>query len=198
MAEPIPLRKRADGSRGPRRQELLPSAVLGMLIFILTEIMLFAGFISAFTIMRGSALIWPPPGQPRLPVGETAFNTGLLLASGVVLYAMSRQRDNVKVMRVGWLVSITLGAAFVVLQGREWVSLLAEGLTLTSSALGSFFYMIVGLHALHAVAALIVLILLWLRMGRERVPNPTRTAGEIFWYFVVAVWPVLYWRVYLS
>jgi heme/copper-type cytochrome/quinol oxidase subunit 3 len=59
--------------------------VLGTLIFVATEVMLFSGFVSAFTIMRGSALIWPPPGQPRLPIAETAFNTLLLLASGAVL-----------------------------------------------------------------------------------------------------------------
>ena len=69
---------------------------------------------------------------------------------------------------------------------------------MSSSALGSFFYLIVGVHGLHAVVALGVLLYLWLRMGRGSVPRPTLAAAEIFWYFVVGVWPVLYWRVYLS
>ena len=178
----------------------MPSAVLGMLIFVVTEIMLFAGFISAFTIMRGSATVWPPPGQPRLPVGETAFNTALLLASGALLYWARQRRRSfaTKTARNLWLGAIALGAGFVLLQGREWFGLLAQGLTLQSSALGSFFYLIVGIHALHAVAALGVLVYLWLRMGRGAVPTPTLAAGEIFWYFVVGVWPVLYWRVYLT
>ena len=184
----------------PRRSaELLPSPVLGMLIFVFTEVMLFSGFISAFTIMRGSAVLWPPPGQPLLPAAETAFNTALLLASGVVLW-VSRRRwaTQLDKLRRGLLVAILLGGAFVVLQGREWVQLLARGLTLRSSALGSFFYLIVGAHALHAVVALGILIYAWVRLGRNLVPKNTLVAAEIFWYFVVGIWPILYWRVYLS
>jgi cytochrome c oxidase subunit III len=195
----VPMSGR-EGSRARRRTEVFPSAVLGMTIFIVTEIMLFAAFVSAFTIMRGSASVWPPPSQPRLPVGETAFNTLLLLASGLLLYVASRRRRQFasKLARNLWLGAIGLGTAFVLLQGREWVGLLSQGLTLQSSALGSFFYMIVGVHALHAVVALGVLVYLWTRMGRGPVPTPTLAAGELFWYFVVGVWPVLYWRVYLS
>lgn len=181
------------------RPPLVPSAVLGVLIFVVTEIMLFSGFVSAFTIMRGSAVIWPPPGQPRLPAAETAFNTLLLLASGAVLWlAHGRFRRSPASARVPLLVSIALGAGFVVLQGREWVAMLAQGLTLSSSALGSFFYLIVGFHALHAVVALGFLIWMWVRLGRGSLPATTLAAAEIFWYFVVLVWPVLYWRVYLS
>lgn len=198
MVAPLPLRRR-EPPRPTNRRELVPSAVLAMLIFVITELMFFAGFISAFTIMRGSAVIWPPPGQPRLPVGETAFNSALLLASGVILFAGSRRfRTRPDELRRVLLAAIVLGGAFVGLQGREWLQLLAEGLTMNSSALGSFFYLIVGLHGLHAVVALGVLFHLWRRMGRASVPRPTLAAAEIFWYFVVGVWPVLYWRVYLS
>jgi cytochrome c oxidase subunit 3 len=170
-----------------------------MLIFVMTEVMFFAGFVSAFTIMRGSAVIWPPPGQPRLPVSQTAFNTSLLLASGVALYfAHQRFRRGPGFARVPLLASIVLGAGFVLLQGREWVGLIAQGLTLQSSALGSFFYLIVGLHALHAVVALGVLIDAWRRLRRGSLAPARLAAAEIFWYFVVGVWPVLYWRVYLA
>jgi heme/copper-type cytochrome/quinol oxidase subunit 3 len=185
----------------PRRTrvELVPSAVFAMLIFVFTEVMLFSGFISAFTIMRGSAILWPPPGQPRLPIEETAFNTCLLLASGVVLYVV-RRRYTVELgkLRNGLAAAIVLGGGFVLLQGREWAQMLAGGLTLRSSALGSFFYLIVGLHALHAIIALGILVYAWVRLGRRSVPRNTLAAAEIFWYFVVGIWPVLYWRVYLS
>jgi cytochrome c oxidase subunit III len=170
-----------------------------MLIFVFTEIMLFSGFVSAFTIMRGSEVIWPPPGQPRLPAAETAFNTALLLASGIVLcVARRRFTDRPLYLRRGLLAAIALGSSFVLLQGREWVRLLAQGLTLRSSALGSFFYLIVGAHALHAVIALGILIYAWVRLGKRTVPRNTLAAAEIFWYFVVGIWPLLYWRVYLS
>lgn len=198
MVAPIPLRRR-EPPRSTARTQLVPSSVLAMLIFVITELMFFAGFISAFTIMRGSAVIWPPLDQPRLPIGETAFNSGLLIASGLALYFAGRSfRARPDVARKVMLVAIALGAGFVLLQGREWVQLLAQGLTLRSSALGSFFYLIVGTHALHAMVALGVLGWVGYRMGREAIPRSTLAAAEIFWYFVVGVWPVLYWRVYLS
>ena len=198
MVAPIPLRRR-EPPRPTTRTQLVPSAVLAMLIFVVTEIMFFAGFVSAFTIMRGSAVIWPPLDQPRLPVGETAFNTALLLASGALLWVAGRRhRARPDVSRAWLLGAVVLGAGFVILQGREWVLLLAQGLTLRSSALGSFFYLIVGTHALHALVALGWLGWLWVGMGRGPIPRATLAASEIFWYFVVGVWPVLYWRVYLA
>jgi len=171
---------------------------MAMLIFVSTEVMLFAGFISAFSIMRSTSLVWPPPNQPRLPVAETAFNTAVLLASGVALaLAHQRHRRSPRRARLPLLAALLLGAFFVSFQGREWLRLIAQGLTLTSSALGSFFYLIVGLHALHAVVALGVLFYAWRRLERGWLPPSVLGAAEVFWYFVVGIWPLIYWRVYL-
>jgi cytochrome c oxidase subunit 3 len=70
-------------------------------------------------------------------------------------------------------------------------------LTLTSSQLGSFFYVIVGTHALHAMAAIVILALAWQAMRRGTLTRPRLGAVQLFWYFVVLVWPLLYWQVYL-
>ena len=83
------------------------------------------------------------------------------------------------------------------LQGVEWARLVAQGLTLTSSTLGSFFYLIVGLHALHAIAALCVLVYTWRRLERGWLAQDQLAAAQVFWYFVVGLWPVLYGVVYL-
>lgn len=172
---------------------------MGMLIFVLAELMLFGGLISAFTIVRASALTgWPPPGQPRLPVGETAFNSAALLLSGVLLFLAHRayQREP-SGARIPLLVSILLGGFFLVFQGFEWLSLIRDGLTLTSSSHGSFFYLIIGLHALHAMAALLLLVSIWIQLRGARLSPERFHAAQVFWYFVVGLWPVLYWRVYL-
>ena len=183
---------------GSRRQPIIPNGVMGMLLFVIVEVMLFAGLISAFTIIRASALFWPPPGQPRLPIEETAINTAALLLSGALLVVCRRSfgRDP---RRAGTalLASILLGAFFVVFQGAEWAALIAQGLTLTSSALGSFFYLIIGMHALHAVAALGVLVYTWQRLRRGWLPSSQLATAEVFWYFVVGLWPILYLVVYL-
>ena len=128
-----------------REPRVISNGVLGMALFVMTEIMLFAGMISAFNIVRASSAIWPPPDQPRLPIEETAFNTAALLLSGVCLYVAQRRfRTDRSAARWPLIAAILLGGFFVVFQGWEWARMLAQGLTLTSSTLGSFFYLIVG------------------------------------------------------
>jgi cytochrome c oxidase subunit 3 len=191
---------RVGAAPAPGREPLVPSAVLGVLIFIGAEIMMFAGFISAFAIVKAGAMgVWPPPGQPRLPIETTAFNTAALLMSGVFAFLAARAfaRDPANARTPLWI-AIGLGTFFVGFQGWEWVRLLAEGLTLTSSTHGSFFYMIVGAHALHAVAGLSVLLATGLALSRGRLDGDRFTAVRFFWYFVVALWPVLYVQVYLA
>ena len=184
----------------PRPPPVLPNAVLGMLIFILTEAMLFAGLVSAFLIVRAQAVgAWPPPGQPRLPVEETAFNTAALLLSGFLVWRARRAHAESPASArapLGW--AMGLGAFFVVFQGFEWVSMLGQGLTLSSSTHGSFFYLIVGLHALHAVAGLAVLGSAWLRLSRGFLAESRLAAAQIFWLFVVGLWPLLYALVYTA
>ncbi|MFP6638899.1 MAG: cytochrome c oxidase subunit 3 [Myxococcota bacterium] len=181
------------------RKPLVPHGILGMLLFVLTEIMLFAGLISAFTIAKASAPIWPPPGQPRLPVEATAFNSLVLLASGVCLLFAHRafhQGERDKMRRPMWM-ALGLGSFFVIFQGYEWVRLLSEGLTLTSSTYGAFFYLIVGIHALHAFGAIALLGRATLRLQSGWLTPGLFGAAEVFWLFVVGVWPVIYLVVYL-
>jgi len=179
------------------RTPLVPNGVMGMLIFVFTELMLFSAFMSAFTIIKSSSVAWPPPGQPRLPFTETAFNTGLLLASGVLLIwtrrVFARDRGAARLPLLG---ALLLASSFVVLQGREWVALLAQGLTLTSSPLGSFFYMVIGLHALHVVIAIGLLGRAFRRLQRGWLASSQLATAEVFWYFVVGIWPVIYLVVY--
>jgi cytochrome c oxidase subunit 3 len=177
---------------------VISNGVLGMSLFILTEIMFFAGMISSFSIVRASAAIWPPPDQPRLPLEETALNTLALFLSGLFLILAQRRFDTDRQSaRTPLVLSIGLGAFFVVFQGWEWASMFAQGLTLTSSMLGSFFYLIVGTHALHAIVAIVLLVQSWRRLERGWLQPSQLATTAVLWYFVVGAWPVIYWRVYL-
>lgn len=190
---------RSGGVLPAREPPVVSNAVLGTLMFVTAEAMLFAGLISAFVVVRSDSIgAWPPPGQPRLPVEATALNTLALLLSGGMLYRAHRayQRDPPAAFRA-LTVTIGLGAIFVLFQGVEWVRLIGEGLTLTSSNHGSFFYLIVGMHALHALAALGALLWVALGLRGERIVPDRFYGAEVFWYFVVGLWPILYLQVYL-
>lgn len=183
----------------PPNRPVVPSAVLGTLIFVVAEVMFFVGMISAFTISRSGAPAgtWPVPGQPMLPKDATLLNTVALVLSGLVLLAgqvlHAKQKPSAR-----WLVAAAwvLGAGFVVMQGQEWAQLISAGLTLTSSRLGAFFYLIVGMHGAHAVAALVVLGAVVLRLLRGQAAGGLFFGAQVFWYFVVLMWPIIYARVY--
>ena len=90
---------------------------------------------------------------------------------------------------------MALGAFFVLFQGYEWVMMIGQGLTLTSSNHGSFFYLIVGLHARtwwSRSACSRGRGLLRARLARQQ----QLAAAQVFWFFVVGLWPVLYFLVY--
>ncbi|MCG6956473.1 MAG: heme-copper oxidase subunit III [Gemmatimonadetes bacterium] len=184
-----------------RRPQIVASSVLGMIMFTFTEAMLFAGMISAHAIVRARSAgqMWPPFGQPRLPIEQTAFNTTALLVSGIALvFAHFAYRKRPRQALGPLAIAALLGLFFVVFQGVEWVALLEQGLTLQSSAYGGFFYLIVGAHALHAVAAILCLTWAWFRLRRGALTPAQLGTVEVFWYFVVLVWPLIYLKVYLS
>ena len=191
----IPFRPRPE-----KKKKLISDGVLGMLLFVFVEIMLFAGFISSFVIVKARAVgsVWPPPNQPRLPVESTAFNTAALIASGILLMIAHRMYYRGR-KSIGVLLTLAtlLGGTFVALQGVEWLALIREGLTLTSSTYGSLFYTIIGAHAAHALAAIAALGWAALRLVSGNLTREVLSTVAIFWYFVVLVWPFLYVVVYL-
>lgn len=183
-----------------RAQPVVPSGVLGMAIFIVAETMMFAGLVSSFLVTKAQVVggVWPPPGQPRLPVEETAINTAALIASGVLFFVAHRRFATAAVLaKAPYLAALLLGAFFVAFQGWEWAQMLSVGLTPQSGPHGRFFYLLVGMHALHVVGALCGLSWGWLRLRRGALAQTELTTLLVLWTFVVGLWPVLYVLVYL-
>jgi len=178
------------------------NAWLAVLMFLGAEAMFFAGLIGAFLVFRLGSTIWPPPFQPRLPLGVTGVNTIILLASAVTMrFALRRtQHGNFK-SSVFWLsLTASLGALFLLIQGYEWLQLLHFGLTVSSSVYGGLFYTIIGFHALHVFGALVWLAVVWAKARRRAFTKQNYVGLQVcsmYWIFVVALWPVLYGLVYL-
>jgi len=186
---------------GPRRP-LLDNVRLAMLFLICGEVMFFGGLVSAFLVLRVTAAQWPPPLQPRLPVGVTGVNTLVLLASSVAMAAAGRAlaRNDARTLTRRLLLAGALGLAFLLVQGYEWIRLVGYGLTVWSGAYGTTFYTLIGTHAAHVIAALAwVGVTAWLAARGRFADGQTGVmrACAIYWHFVVALWPVLYVAVYL-
>ena len=178
-------------------------AVLATIFLIAGEIVFFAGLIFAFWVLRLGAPVWPPPLQPRLPVGVTGANTLVLLASSATMVAAARALRRGDRRGLGRRLAATgaLGAVFLGVQGYEWVRLVGFGLTAASGTYGATFYMLVGAHAAHLLVALAWLAAVaWLAAtGRLALARPAPVnACALYWHFVVTLWPVLYVSVYLA
>jgi heme/copper-type cytochrome/quinol oxidase subunit 3 len=176
--------------------------VLATMFVIGGEVMLFAGLVFSFFIIRVAAPVWPPPLEPRLPVEVTAVNTVVLLFSSwaMVGAARARGRGDRRAFVRGLALTGGLGGLFLAVQGYEWFRLIGFGLTTGSGIYGATFYTLIGAHAAHVVAALAWLGVTLALAARGRFAGPRAaavTACAMYWHFVVALWPILYVTVYL-
>jgi heme/copper-type cytochrome/quinol oxidase subunit 3 len=175
---------------------------LAMAVLIVGETMLFAGLIGAYLVFRLAGEDWPPADQPRLPLLLTGLNTIVLLGSLVPVTQAMRaiRRDHIAAAARALALTTLLGALFLAVQGLEWVRLVRHGLTLGSSMYGATFYALIGCHGLHVLAAVtwLAITTLLTRRGRfdARRNGPLEMCG-IYWYFVCALWVVLFPLVYL-
>ncbi|RME15698.1 MAG: hypothetical protein D6797_06095 [Bdellovibrio sp.] len=183
---------------GAVQKKKIPSPILGMLLFVFTEIMFFSGLISAYFVIRSRSNFWVPPEGVRLPVLSTAFNTFALFLSGVLLYYAYRLFD-MKGKREKALfymfISFLLGSFFVGFQGFEWVRLFAYGMTLKSNIFSSVFYLLIGSHAAHALSGALAILFVW-KGFRRKYQKDVMIALMMFWFMVVGIWPVLYGLLY--
>ncbi|MBI2015760.1 MAG: cytochrome c oxidase subunit 3 [Candidatus Rokubacteria bacterium] len=188
---------------GPASRPLpaLPSpAWVGMLFFVGAEAMLFGGLLIAFLIFRLGSPVWPPLGEPRLPLGVTLANTAILVASGVVMRrAVARARAGAGAeARRALATTAALGVTFLTVQGSEWVRLVRWGLTATSSPYGGIVYALLAAHGVHVLAAVAWLVAV--AVPGRRPPPPARRleACALYWSFVCILWVAIVAVVYLG
>jgi cytochrome c oxidase subunit 3 len=185
-----------------RRSARELSTYLGMVLFLGTWTMMFAGLFFSYAVVRNDAPVWPPPGEPRLPVGLPALNTLVLLASSVTLATgLKRLASGRATAFPKWLgATILLGAAFLALQLHVWIEVARRGLHASTGIYGSVFYGLTCFHALHVVVGLVILGVLAVPAFAGR--NLTSRFGTVrlaamFWHFVDVVWVVMFLTVYV-
>jgi cytochrome c oxidase subunit 3 len=180
---------------------VLPSrGRVGMLTLIAAEAAIFTIFVVAYIFYIGKSLSGPMPKDVlELPI----FDTACLLSSSLTIHLAVRALRNAKVSAFGlwWFVTITLGAIFLAGTGREWRHLISEnGLTISTNLFGTTYYSLVGLHAFHVTAGLIVLSMgMIFTVFRKVKPEHSERADifSLYWHFVDVVWVIVFTVVYV-
>jgi cytochrome c oxidase subunit 3 len=182
----------------PTSQEL--TARIGMVVFLGSWVMLFAGLFFIYGLIRARAPVWPPLDQPRLPVLLPGINTAAIAASSAALLAAQRAlRGGAQRVAGRWLaLSALLGCLFLGLQILVWTGLWRAGLLPSGGPYPSAFYGLTVLHALHVAVGLVALGLLGSRALVGRAARLSVDLWAMYWHAVGAVWLVLYVSVYLS
>lgn len=207
-APPTELYETTSGQPELVRHEASGNEWLGIVLFIVSEAVMFGAFFAQYFYNRLLAPEWPiraglPDTFERVPAFPLPLVlTALLVASGFTAhFAQSAIRRDDRDALQGWLiVTILLGLGFLSGQAVEYTNLFREGFNVTSGIYGSVFFCMTGLHGLHVTAGIVVLTGVVVRafMGHFSSTNHFAVEGTIlYWHFVDVVWLALYAALYL-
>ena len=175
------------------------ATTLGMLLFIMSEVMIFGAFFTAYFFIRVvSHDPWPAAGT-LLPEPVAGVNTAILLSSSLTLHwaLVSIKNGNRFGLKAGMLTTFLLGVTFLTVQINEYVHI---GFAPHDSAQGSVFYGLTGLHGAHVAIGLTLLIMVTVRAFRGHFSPEEHRGVEIpgiYWHFVDVMWIVVYTTVYI-
>jgi cytochrome c oxidase subunit 3 len=173
---------------------------LGMLLFIISEVMLFGAFFTAYFFIRVVADTgWFPVDGKELPKVIAGVNTAVLVSSSFTMHwaLEGARRGNRRAMQVGLLTTALLGLSFLAVQINEYVHI---GFAPSDSAQGTIFYGLTGLHGAHVFVGLTLLTMATTRAFRGHFTPKEHRGVEvpgIYWHFVDVMWIVVYSTVYL-
>ncbi len=173
--------------------------LLGMLLFIISEVMVFGAFFTAYFFIRvAEGEPWPALGT-KLPVIPTLVNTLILFSSSFTMHwaEVGIKRGNRRALKAGIFVTFLLGATFLFLQVNEYIHL---GFAPQNGAQETIFYSLTGLHGAHVMVGLILLLIVNIRAFRGHYSPEEHRGVEIpgiYWHFVDIMWLVVYTTVYV-
>jgi cytochrome c oxidase subunit III len=181
------------------RSSRVEPAFLGMCLFIISEVMIFGAFFTAYFFIRlvGGAP-WPAHGT-ELPKLVAGFNTFILVSSSFTIhYAQeSIRKDNRLGLKVGMVCTFLLGLTFLFIQINEYAHI---GFAPQDTAQGSIFYGLTGLHGAHVTIGLMLLSFVTIRAFRGHYSADAYRGMEvpgIYWHFVDVMWIVVFLTVYI-
>jgi cytochrome c oxidase subunit III len=178
--------------------------VLGMILFITSEVMFFGGLFAAYFNLRANAPQWPPEEFTDtlkiLPfVGPATIL--LIISSFTCQWAVwAIRRDDRTVFIRGMAVTVVLGIVFLLMQITDYAFLGSEGLTLASGQFGTTYYTLTGFHGAHVFGGVVMLSVILYRGMAGQFSGRHYDAVEgasLYWHFVDVVWILLFSLLYL-
>jgi cytochrome c oxidase subunit 3 len=192
-----------DDHHGPppaNQSSRVEAQFLGMLLFIISEIMLFGAFFTAYFFIRVVADSgWFPIDGKELPKLVAGVNTAVLVSSSFTMHwaLEGARRGNRRAMQVGLLTTLALGATFLSVQINEYVHI---GFAPSDNAQATIFYGLTGLHGAHVFVGLTLLTFATTRAFRGHFSPKEHRGVEvpgIYWHFVDVMWIIVYTTIYV-
>jgi cytochrome c oxidase subunit 3 len=188
---------------------------VGTIVWLSSELMFFAALFAMYFTTRSvqGPVIWGQ-GVEMLNIPFSALNTTVLVLSSVTcqfgVFAAERFQ-NARTgsllqlskwgMREWFALTFVMGAFFIGGQVYEYAELVHEGLTISSAAYGSVFYLATGFHGLHVTGGLIAFLIVMIRVSKARRFGHSQATTAIvvsyYWHFVDIVWIALFSAIYL-
>ena len=188
---------------------------VGTIVWLSSELMFFAALFAMYFTTRAvqGPSIWLESTEV-LNIPFAVLNTTVLVLSSVTCqfgvfaaerYQSRRTGSFIQVsqwgMREWFSLTFLMGGFFIAGQIYEYASLVTEGLTLSSNAYGSVFYLATGFHGLHVTGGLIAFLIVLLRVAKARRFTQSQATTAIvvsyYWHFVDVVWIALFSAIYL-
>jgi cytochrome c oxidase subunit 3 len=183
----------------------ISNPILGMLLFITSEVMFFAGLFAAYFSTRANYVDvngvkeWPPQQFAHIlnPFSLILVATVILILSSVTcqmaIWAIRRDDRRGFLRNIG--VTFILGITFLLLQGYDYSLLFADGLKMGSGPFGTTYFTLTGFHGAHVFGGVIMLGVILYRGMTGQFSSRHHDAVEaasLYWHFVDVVWIILF------
>ena len=171
--------------------------------FIVTDGLLFAGFLASYGYARILALHWPDQADVFNLTYIAAMTFVLISSSATMATAVQAARDGRRIVAVRFVTLTALGGAlFLGMQAFEWRHLIAEGARLTGNPWGdasfaAYFFLLTGFHGTHVLTGVIVLVTTAIRSATGRSTAEGVELAGLYWHFVDLVWVFIFTLFYL-
>ncbi|MGQ0623951.1 MAG: aa3-type cytochrome oxidase subunit III [Sporichthyaceae bacterium] len=177
---------------------------VGTIVWLSSELMFFAALFAMYFTIRSvtGTENWPPEGV-HLNLPFASVTTTVLVLSSVTcqLGVFAAERGDVEKLRFWFIITFLMGAFFIAGQATEYAELVNEGVTMSSDAYGSVFYLTTGFHGLHVTLGLFAfLFVLGRTFAARRFTHEQATSAIVvsyYWHFVDVVWIALFGAIYL-